>query len=124
VRAWLRKVRVWLLQDPLVDELRSQLENERWSFQRLMQHHDTYVLQLRQDFRERLKERQAVIDDLRLRLAVTESDALREKLAKAAAAKPKPVPEFEGPVSFQDELGRIKLVADEAVEEENTSDAV
>jgi len=78
----------------------------------------------RQDLAERIKDLQAVIQDLRVRLAVAETDAMREKLAKAAAAKPRVVPDFGGPVAFQDELSTMSLEVEPEATQQEKNDAL
>ncbi len=92
---WLRAVLDLLSRGPYTRMLESAAEQ-----------HTTALLQQRQDLTERLRDKDAVIQDLRIRLAAAEADVLRERVAVTRA--PIPIPDFTGPVSFQDEVGRMK----------------
>lgn len=63
--------------------------------------------QLRADMQLRLREKDAVIHDLKVRLAIAETDAMREKQTRAVAAPARPVPDFGGPIPYQDELANM-----------------
>ena len=69
-------------------------------------------------FQQRLKDKDAMIADLKVRLAVAETDAMRERRKKEAVPA-KPVPDFAGPIPYQDELARM---AEEPAEPEETED--
>lgn len=78
--------------------------------------YEIHFLQLRQHLTERIRDKDAVIADLRVRLAIAETDAMRERLEKQKRAAVKPVPDFGGPVAFQDELAAMSLEVDETQE--------
>lgn len=117
---WLRAAIDELTRTPHVRSLERQLRFQSDAHDDMLRRQMTSHQQQRQDLTERLRDKDAVIADLRLRLAIAEADALREKDAKARPAKAEPVPEFDGPVPFQDELARMSLV----VEEEEKNNAV
>lgn len=75
-------------------------------------------LQVRQDLTERLRDKDAVIADLKVRLAIAETDVVREKLEKQPR-KSIPVPDFGGPVPFQDELAAMSLEVEDTQEKPN-----
>jgi hypothetical protein len=77
------------------------------------------LLRQRQDLTERIRDKDAVIADLRVRLAIAETDAMRERIEKQKRAAVKPVPDFGGPISFQDELAAMSLEVDETQEKTN-----
>jgi hypothetical protein len=118
---WLRRVLDELLLSRHVRALERQIQSERAEYE---QNVSNFHLQIAQQLRERLKDKDATIQDLRVRLAVAETDSMREKLAKAAQKKPFPVPEFSGPVSFQDELSAMNLEVEPEATQEKKPDEV
>lgn len=116
IDALMRTPYVRMLEADFVEHARELKDSVEWSI-RLQQQSGDRELQMRQDFKERIRDKDAVIADLKVRLAIAETDVVREQLAKQPRA-PKPIPDFGGPVSFQDELAEMNL------EVEETDDAV
>jgi hypothetical protein len=119
---WLRAIIDALMRTPYLRSLEAQQTQLRTDLQhrladrdRLIAAKELQLLQERQDLTERLRDKDAVITDLKLRLAVIETDVVREKLAKQER-KPKPVPDFGGPLAWQDELAQMDLKVDETQE--------
>lgn len=103
------------LKESLQWSIRLQQESEG-RFENLRRDAELLLLQQRQDLTERLKDKDSVISDLKVRLAIAETDAIRERVEKQKRTAPKVVPDFGGPVSFQDELAAMALEADETQE--------
>lgn len=114
---WLRAFIDALMRTPYVVSLETQLRYLREIYEDFEQRRTTHILQERQSFTERIRDKDAVINDLRSRLAVAEADVVREQIAKQPR-KAIPVPDFGGPVAFQDELARMSLEVDETQEKE------
>jgi hypothetical protein len=114
---WLRAFIDALMRTPYVRSLEKQVQWRQELHDDFEQRSVTNWMQQRQDLVERIRDKDAVINDLRSRLAVAEADVVREQIAKQPR-KPIPVPEFSGPVSFQDELAQMNLEVDETQETE------
>lgn len=87
---------------------------------------ENQLMRQRQDFIDRLREKDATIADYKVRLAVAEADAMRERQehSKPPTSTMKPVPAFDGPVSYQDDLlSSARKEPDQPAEpEENATD--
>lgn len=112
---WLRAFLDELHHTPYVKGLEHLLIRERADWDSMSRHATNYHLEVAQQLSERLKDKDATIADLRIRLAVAETDAMREKLAKQTQQK---VPDFSGPVAFQDEVSQMPLDNEEEAHDE------
>lgn len=113
---WLRAFIDALMRTPYLRSLEQQLVDLRTDFESKLHLQVVDRIRERQDLTERLRDKAAVINDLRGRLAVAEADGLREQIAKQP--RPSfPVPDFGGPVAWQDEVSRMNLEADETQQE-------
>lgn len=112
---WLRAFIDALMRTPYVCSLEKQVQWRQELHDIFEQRSVTTWMQQRQDMIERIRDKDAVINDLRSRLAVAEADVVRRQIAKQPR-KPIPVPDFSGPVSHQDELSRMNLEVDEPQE--------
>lgn len=112
---WLRAVIDALTRTPYLVSLREELDLSRKLRYEQQQRFEVTLLGQRQDLTERIRDKDAVINDLRGRLAVAEADVVREKVSKQPRPS-KPVPDFGGPISHQDELAQMSLEVDETQE--------
>lgn len=117
---WLRGVVDLWTRTPYVRMLEQQILDEReWCDEMLADAKQAAAIQ-RADLVERIRDKDGVINDLRIRLAAAETDTMREKLAKQPQVV-KPVPDFGGPVPFQDELARMSLEVEEVPKENDNA---